>query len=163
MSRLICHEQDRAKLHRAIDVMASETDWRDVAHDILDRALTTTNKERAYILKLEARIASLEETTTSLKGAVDLLNQELATTKGWGFVYLMKGDSYYKIGYSKRPPQRRVDISPKLPFELQLIHAIEADNARALEMQLHERFTEKRLRGEWFRLTEQDVAYIKSL
>lgn len=32
-----------------------------------------------------------------------------------------------------------------------------------LESQLHVRFKDKRLRGEWFRLDEDDLTYIKSL
>lgn len=80
-----------------------------------------------------------------------------------GYVYLLSGGGYYKIGLSKSVDIRIEQISPKLPFEIELIHQIKADDMVTLENQLHERFADKRVNGEWFMLAQEDIDYIKSL
>lgn len=98
-----------------------------------------------------------------LEQRIHKLEQQIARMKKRGFVYVFQGDGYCKIGYSNNPPRRRTHISPKLPFDLHLICSIESMNARALETELHVRFEDKHVRGEWFRLDDDDLEYIKSL
>jgi len=76
-----------------------------------------------------------------------------------GFVYLVHdGAGAYKIGHTKDLAKRIWDqIQPAYPRKLELIHAIETDEADALEAYWHERFADKRMNGEWFDLTEDDV------
>lgn len=80
-----------------------------------------------------------------------------------GFVYLIKSGETYKIGKAKRIDDRMSSISPVLPHPIELIHSIERDEYDALELELHERFADKRLNGEWFALTEQDIEAIKAI
>lgn len=77
-----------------------------------------------------------------------------------GFVYLLQGGNYYKIGHSKDVPTRLSQISPKLPFPTQVIHTIKTDDMAELEKALHKRFKDKRTNGEWFVLNDADVAWI---
>jgi hypothetical protein len=48
-----------------------------------------------------------------------------------------------------------------MPIQLTIIAIIEVENSREAERELHQHFVEKRLRGEWFALNEQDVELIK--
>ncbi len=81
-----------------------------------------------------------------------------------GYVYLIKSErGMYKIGRSKGPKGRIKTLEVKLPFEIEPICLIPTQNANRLEKQLHYRFESKRIDGEWFALTEEDVQYIKSL
>ena len=80
-----------------------------------------------------------------------------------GFVYVLRGAGYYKIGLSKNVDRRMEQIEPKLPFETELLCTIATDDMHRLESELHKRFADKRASGEWFQLTENDVEYIKSL
>jgi hypothetical protein len=70
---------------------------------------------------------------------------------------------YYKIGYSKTPKLRIANVGTKLPSSLKPIAIISTDNGYALEQQLHQMFSKKRINGEWFNLSEKDIEYIKGL
>ncbi len=83
---------------------------------------------------------------------------------GPGYLYLIEGKpGEYKIGLSAVPQQRISVLGVQLPFSIEVIHLIETDNMLAAERQLHERFAAQRINGEWFALTDSDVAYIQSL
>lgn len=79
-----------------------------------------------------------------------------------GFVYLLKSSNgYYKIGYTNNIKKRLHDIGIKVPFKIELIHKIKCSDARRLESELHSQFSSKRVNGEWFNLSQEDVNYIK--
>lgn len=81
-----------------------------------------------------------------------------------GFVYLVRSASgFYKIGRTVDPDDRIASFRLTLPFEVEYEHLIQTDDMRGLEKELHRRFSAKRVRGEWFDLSESDVIYIKSL
>jgi hypothetical protein len=64
---------------------------------------------------------------------------------------------YYKIGKSRDPKIREATLQAEVP-SIELLHVIE-DN---IETYLHKKFDSKRLRGEWFDLSQSDIDYIKS-
>jgi len=80
-----------------------------------------------------------------------------------GFVYLLKGDNYHKIGLSRNVSKRLKQIQSALPFATRLICSIPTEDMHTLEAELHERFADKRANGEWFELDEADVAMLKEL
>lgn len=81
-----------------------------------------------------------------------------------GYVYLIQSPTgVYKIGRAKNPDNRMETFSVKLPFEVAYIHLIPCENYRHSERQLHIRYADKRINGEWFDLTPEDVAWIKSI
>jgi len=133
---------------------------------LCDPALVIQGKMDALMVWNEyhaERCTELERKVADLTREVKQLKKEVENSRGYGFVYVFQGAGYYKIGYSQRPPQRRLQISPKLPFELSVVCVVESLRAQSLESQLHVRFKDKHLRGEWFRLDDDDLAYIKSL
>ena len=78
-----------------------------------------------------------------------------------GYVYLFKADCYYKIGKTINVVRRANELS--LPFEVEIVHTILVSDMNYAEMYLHHMFAKKRIRGEWFRLSHNDVEYICSL
>jgi len=66
-----------------------------------------------------------------------------------------------KIGYSASPQARLSNLQTSTPSKLELLVAIEGD--LQTERQLHKRFANYRLTGEWFRLAGDLAAYIESI
>jgi hypothetical protein len=119
--------------------------YREQFFDWHKNFITKLDAERAREQKKDAKLA---KRAANAKGHVYLL---AATT----------GD--YKIGRSKNPPSRAKQIGVKMPFGVELIHVIHTDDMRKLESELHTRFAEKHVNGEWFSLSPEDVTYIKGL
>ena len=78
-----------------------------------------------------------------------------------GKVYLMKSGKYYKIGKTSHLGQRHYSIGLKLPEKLKIIHEITTDDPSGIERYWHERFKEKRMEGEWFDLSVEDLKAFK--
>lgn len=77
-----------------------------------------------------------------------------------GYVYFIRqlGKPAVKIGMTKRyPTQRLKDLQGSTPDKLILAGVIESDIPRQLERSLHEKFSQYRLSGEWFALTDEQV------
>lgn len=85
--------------------------------------------------------------------------QEIKRLRRDGFVYLCRNNrnGYIKIGYSKTPAYREKTLQSEEP-DVEFIRVFPSDSGT--ERELHGRFAAKRLRGEWFDLTEQDIAAI---
>lgn len=81
-----------------------------------------------------------------------------------GFVYLIQSPTgTYKIGRTVNPADRMKTFTVKLPFEVEYTCVIPADDMYYLERTLHAQFADKRVNGEWFKLSPEDVEYIKGL
>jgi hypothetical protein len=76
-------------------------------------------------------------------------------------VYVIKCASFYKIGFSKNPNNRRATIQTHCPLDVELIATFKTHKHIEVESQLHERFLNKRTRGEWFELTPEDLLMLK--
>jgi hypothetical protein len=83
-----------------------------------------------------------------------------------GYVYLLRTAhdvTLFKIGRTSNPDNRIKTFNVKLPFQVEYEHLIPTVDMYALESELHQRFASQRLEGEFFRLSSEDVQYIKSL
>ena len=82
----------------------------------------------------------------------------------WCYVYLMKDTSngYYKIGISNTPEYRERTLQSEKPtIEMLACKKFPTRKiAESIESALHTTYSQQRLRGEWFNLTEADVATI---
>lgn len=76
-----------------------------------------------------------------------------------GFVYVMEAGGYYKIGWTHSSPRkRRSAVQMSCPLKVTLVGVVEG--TRADEHAWHEKFHDKQVQGEWFQLTEEDIAHI---
>lgn len=81
-----------------------------------------------------------------------------------GYVYLIQSASgQCKIGLSKNVEKRFKALSHSSPVKLELIHSIYTEDMTDTESMLHELFSSKRVKGEWFELSPDDIEYIKGL
>lgn len=81
---------------------------------------------------------------------------------GYGFVYLVRGHpGEYKIGRTNLVDRRLSELGTTSPVEQKLVHEFKTDDPAGIEAYWHNRFTDKRMRGEWFRLSAADVKAFK--
>lgn len=80
-----------------------------------------------------------------------------------GYVYIIQEDltNTYKIGKAKNLGERLNLFSVQLPFNIKLIHVIWDKNYGMIEQLLHIHFQNKRLNGEWFSLSKEDINWIR--
>jgi hypothetical protein len=88
-------------------------------------------------------------------------NEDNNTDFEIGKVYLMKSGKYYKIGKANHVGQRNYSLGTKLPEKIEIIHEISTDDPFGIEKYWHNRFKEKRLKGEWFDLDNKDIQAFK--
>lgn len=69
---------------------------------------------------------------------------------------------FYKIGMSVGLNGRLASHQCSSPFELYVACGYYVSNMRMEEMVLHQMFQEKRARGEWFLLDEEDLKVISA-
>lgn len=74
-------------------------------------------------------------------------------------VYLLKESesNYYKIGISKNPSARIKQLQTGSAGKISLSKTYASEYASKIESTLHRRYTDSRIRGEWFTLTERQV------
>lgn len=80
-----------------------------------------------------------------------------------GVVYFLKADNgLTKIGETKDIKNRIKAINHGLLNETKLLFYIASEDVCTLEEKLHKRFSKKRVKGEWFDLSDNDIFDIKS-
>ena len=80
--------------------------------------------------------------------------------KGCGKVYLVgiPEDNLYKIGWTKGEIDKRIaPLQTGNPKKIEVIHLFESDHHVKLESWVHRQYMGKRMEGEWFELTKEDV------
>jgi hypothetical protein len=90
-------------------------------------------------------------------------SQEARTFAGDGYIYLLGGEGYYKIGRTMNVNRRVRQLEIQLPWPVKLLHTIPCENHKQSEKKLHAMYANRRANGEWFALTGQDVASIQDI
>lgn len=91
---------------------------------------------------------------------VELENVTNAKKDRVGFVYVMQNrrNGLFKIGFSKRPSFREKTLQSEEP-EVEMIFAYKG--SIEIEKKIHDKYSKKRIRGEWFNLSKEDLASIE--
>lgn len=80
----------------------------------------------------------------------------------FGFVYIIKNGDLYKIGSARKPHKRIAQLRTAAPF-LEELHHIPSLRYRELEHLLHVYYRNRRVKGEWFVLTDEDMDFIATI
>ncbi|HLS56404.1 MAG TPA: GIY-YIG nuclease family protein [Zeimonas sp.] len=89
--------------------------------------------------------------------AAAVLDGEGAQVLADGFVYLIKSGRHFKIGKANSVEARHRQLKIQLPQAAEVVHRIKTDDPYGIESYWHRRFAGKRLNGEWFALSAEDV------
>ena len=77
-----------------------------------------------------------------------------------GYIYLIRNINFeYKIGITKKSVNKRVkQLQTGNPHQLEIVSFFFIKNYNKVEKSLHNIYKNKRLNGEWFNLTKEDVS-----
>lgn len=79
-------------------------------------------------------------------------------------VYLLRSENgLYKIGIASDVQKRVAKLTSSIPYKIEIIHSFSAPSAFICEKNLHEKYKELRVKGEWFRLGKKEVEEIRSI
>jgi len=78
-----------------------------------------------------------------------------------GYLYLLEMSGNIKIGASKDLNTRMKMLNYLLAEDINLCYSIRLKNPFKIEKILHNKYKDKRVKGEWFRLTKDDINEIK--
>jgi len=82
-------------------------------------------------------------------------------TSSSGVVYVLKSAYGYKVGRTRNVPSRMRTFGIQLPFIYTIPLCVWFDDHYAAERRYHGIFANKRINGEWFDLTEDDIDLIR--
>lgn len=83
-----------------------------------------------------------------------------------GVVYIFRQGDRYKIGFTRAEVEKRrhqVELAMRrqnMPGAVSIVHVIETDHPQELEARLHIYFARHNIEGEWFLLSEDDLARV---
>lgn len=100
--------------------------------------------------------SAYEELTTLLPDTREAEVESLKQSDD-GFVYLLKSGPHYKIGCTANLERRVKEITVAMPEATTLVHSIRTDDPSGIEAYWHKRFANCRARGEWFKLSVDDL------
>jgi hypothetical protein len=78
-----------------------------------------------------------------------------------GYIYIVKTPYGYKIGCTTRPESRPMEVCGSVPIPIEVIAVFKVDDRRDTEQFLHQYYSDKRIRGEWFALSDDDIIKLK--
>lgn len=78
-----------------------------------------------------------------------------------GFVYLIRSGKHYKIGITENPAQRMRSLNQGSPEPITKLIVQEVSNPVGIEMQLHEKYSARRVHGEWFRFGRDEAEEVR--
>jgi hypothetical protein len=73
------------------------------------------------------------------------------------YVINIKGTSLYKIGISINVEDRFKQLDTTIPYDLILVNTYKVNHDKTVEFSLHKHFKDKRIKAEWFNLSEKDM------
>lgn len=74
----------------------------------------------------------------------------------------INGQKLHKIGFTRRTPEKRIkEFKTGNASEIYLVDSFDSKWGTKIEAMLHRIYKTKKINGEWFELTEEDVMMFK--
>lgn len=141
-------------------------DWEGIKREYLKGARTNDSIANEYglsegAIRKKAKLLGWIKENAEAKRPVKLQKDAYDTS---GFIYVVYVDSgiekLYKIGMAENFNRRFTEHQCSSPFDVMVAICYFTSNMRNEEHYLHERYLEKNVRGEWFRLDFDDLKEI---
>ena len=124
---------------------------------LAERSNSATQEARETLVVVEVK----REQIKKLKEAGLLRVTPRVQTRAAKYVYLIREEhGCVKIGVSNDYERRLEEIDRSIPYSVELVALIHNEDARLIERNLHNRYDHLRRKGEWFRLSREDIAQI---
>ena len=128
-----------------------------IEHNEEERAVERNDPgERGILLEINGRIVTVSKITSAWTDyiwpdeAIDL-----------GFAYLIKAENgLVKIGQTSDLRSRFLTLYTVIPVEIEIVAYCQCENYEQLERQLHQKYANVRVKGEWFALSDKEVSAI---
>ena len=126
-----------------------------VAHELVRRGILMTGR-KGY----EPSFRIIEESAKKVK----ISKKSIAVSENAGFVYVAGNgaDNAYKIGCTTDLGKRKASLQTSSPNLLSYDTYFKTNNHQKSEKILHQHFFDKHIRGEWFKLSQSDIANIRN-
>lgn len=138
--------------------------------DIFDEIEWRKTRKRVRLTPAEPRTNESVSSGLSTSQSIDGMNElpglplvKRSINPTIGFVYLIWSQYGYKIGKAVSVKSRTKLFEVKLPFPIRVENYAKFSDYTQAERSLHLYFQDKRMEGEWFSLTDEDVSFIKTL
>lgn len=121
------------------------------------------NRTREMLLSDWTDLARFSNRSEVIRRAMAVVNKALTIRSRMrpGFVYVVRCGPYFKIGRTVAVGPRMATLGIQLPHPLEVVWTASVDDMVAEERFLHEQFSGKRMNGEWFDLSDDDLATIR--
>jgi hypothetical protein len=73
------------------------------------------------------------------------------------YIYLLSSSGFFKIGVANDVSSRIASLQTGNPHPIKLISCYGFQNAEFVERALHQKYSNERLRGEWFNLSDKHI------
>ena len=137
--------------------------WHDPNPRAYDEIIASGGIIRTTPQRTISKLAGFGSASTTIAALRELEEKGLVATEiKSGYVYVISMMDFYKIGCSKDIYKRlaQLDVGPH-PCRIE--YYIPTEDMYGLERELHERFSEKKFRNEWFRLNDKELRFIADI
>lgn len=133
--------------------------YSDIIDELCGNDFSEEEKDEFLRLVMKSGLANMK-TSLAIAIATRAMKNTVSVDTG-EYVYLLLSAHGSKIGRSKNPDSRTGNISTKLPFDVTEKFIFKVKDMKSTESMLHKRYADKRMNGEWFDLSKDDIADIK--
>lgn len=130
----------------------------------INKTAQELNESEYYIRKAIKRFKSALDRAVRTNGSENpsYLPSYNPRDTGTRHIYVARCGDAYKIGVAADPGKRIAAMSTSSARPILLLYSRLCKDAHAEEKRLHARFADRRIRGEWFNLTPDDLAEISN-
>lgn len=130
----------------------SKKDWDDI------RKFISKNYSKLLSFAIKQHEISVLQDRKQRKKECDEMRTKEKEKTSPGYVYLILSDTgHFKIGKARNIDNRILQLETGLPVTVQLVGSFQSNYYSKAEKHIHNYFSEKHIKGEWFDLSKQDI------